>query len=449
MAGTPTEAEIQTQLQNAVKYLEDMRNFIDGTVADGGGLWDVLEQSLEGRFTTAIAGVVRANRASMSQLIGPGNARALLFPILREYSDILAADATDGYGAAYTNEVELIRALYEFLDDNSDTINSRDITFDTSATAGGSNVGNGAMGRVTVDARGYDIENVHVERKDFRCRADRNSGTQDQAEVFEFVGEPQGADQIRVPDFGSGDPFRGSIVNTNAGPGRGGSILTNSDFQTYSASATPRFSQWTLVSGTTPTQNTTDYYQKLPGAQASADGHSAQFGANGKIAQTIALQSRGRRLDPTFPYFCRLMYNRQVGSGSMTLTLRLGSQSASVALSAQTGWNELLIPLGTGCWFENFNEADLDVEIEVSSYSSGYVLVDSVILAPMTRLDNTYWVLRQNNTSPVNWLRDDTLRFTDTGGAPATGKIQYWLWRAFNRYLPSASGGSETIADPS
>lgn len=446
MAGTPTEAELQTMLTNVVDYLESTRNFIDGTVAGASGLWDVIEQSVEGRNTaTAIPAALVRNRSAMSSLLAPPNAAALLLPIFRDYADILAADATNGLGAGLEGTQELLQAIYDFWVANSDTVETRAITFDTTATAGGGNVGNGTMSRLTVDARAFDIESVHVERKDFRCIADQNSRTLPQAEIFEFIGEPQGFDQILVGSFGSGERGRATLVNSNAGTGQGGSILSNASFQTYSASATPRFSNWTLASGTTPTQDTTNFYQPLPNA-TDGSGHAASFGAAGKITQSIRLQSRSRRLDPSTPYFCRLMYNRQVGSGAMTLTLRLGSQSASVVLSAQTGWNELAIALDENSWLENFQEADLDVEIEVSSYSSGSVLVDDVILVPMTRIDNTFWVLRHANTSPTNWLVDDTLRFTDTGGAPGTGKIQYWLWRAFGVYMPH--DGTPSISDP-
>ena len=48
--------------------------------------------------------------------------------------------------------------------------------------------------------------------------------------------------------------------------------------------------------------------------------------------------------------------------------------------------------------------------------------------------------------TPVAWALDDTLEFTDTGGAAATAKIQYWLWVAGLGYLPTDA--SPTFTDP-
>jgi len=125
---------------------------------------------------------------------------------------------------------------------------------------------------------------------------------------------------------------------------------------------------------------------------------------------------------------------------------RCGSNSKAVALSAQTGWNELILDFDENLWFRNFNEDPMDVEIELASNTTGYVLVDDAIFAPLDLIDGTYWFLRGNNTSHTSWLVDDVFEFTDTGGAPATGKLQWWLYVAGLGYLPSS--GTPTLADP-
>ena len=74
MSGTPTEAEIQTQWKNAVDIVEDLRAFIDGTLAGGGGLFDVLIQSLEGEYTPAeLTNLVNAWRSTLSSTIDSGS----------------------------------------------------------------------------------------------------------------------------------------------------------------------------------------------------------------------------------------------------------------------------------------------------------------------------------------------------------------------------------------
>jgi hypothetical protein len=157
---------------------------------------------------------------------------------------------------------------------------------------------------------------------------------------------------------------------------------------------------------------------------------------------------RVRRLDPTTPYFLRIMVNATAGSASGgNIVLRLGSKSITTSIaSLSAGWNEIVLSTGQNCWFRQFNEEPMDVEIEWASSSSGYLLVDDAIFAPWDLIDGTYWCLRQNAASPTAWRVDDTLEFTDTGGAPATGKIQWWLWVSGYGYLPSS--GSPTFTDP-
>ena len=65
----------------------------------------------------------------------------------------------------------------------------------------------------------------------------------------------------------------------------------------------------------------------------------------------------------------------------------------------------------------------------------------------MELVDGTYWAIRGNAATHTPWLVDDQLAITDTGGAPATAKIQYWLWRTGLGYLPSTTG-TPTFSDP-
>ena len=43
---------------------------------------------------------------------------------------------------------------------------------------------------------------------------------------------------------------------------------------------------------------------------------------------------------------------------------------------------------------------------------------------------------------------DDTLLFTDYGGEPSMGEIQYWLFRSGLGYLPQVTNDTETFEDP-
>jgi len=449
MSGTPTEAEIQTQWRNAIGVIESFRNYVDGTLAGAGNKWDVLLQSLEGDYApNDLASFVSGFRSTCNNLLTPGAAAAVVTPMLYEYARILSASSTGSFGGGYRNAAEIFVALYEYFHANSLTVKSRAITYDTTATLGAANIGNGAMSRLTVDQNAYNMEACHVEKKIFRCRSDANSGTDKWAEVFEVLGQAAAFDSILRASYGSGEAARTTVVSRHAGSGSGGSLLANSSWSDYSATASPKFTGWTeSAGGASVSQDLANYYRTHPGA--SVHGSLKITGGAGTVTLKQPLTSmRVRRLDPTTPYFLRIMVNKSIGSAlGGNVILRLGSKSVTTSIaSLSAGWNEIILSTGQDCWFRRFNEEPMDVEIEWATSTSGYLLVDDAIFAPWDLIDGTYWCLRQNASTPTAWRVDDTLEFTDTGGAPATGKLQWWLWVSGYGYLPSS--GSPTFTDP-
>lgn len=452
MSGTPSEAEIQTQWKNAVNLLESIRNYADGTVALGGGLLDVIEQSLEGVYLPpALSGFTARIRSTLSSIVDPARAAEALYPVLYEYAALFSS----GAGGNYTSPEQLSRALYDHLVKTAATIKSRAITFDTSATLSvlNTNVGNYSVTRLTVDENGYPLEACVVETKTIRCRQDRNTGTQQHAEVFEVIGKAASTDNLMRANYGSGNTGE-TLRAMNAGASTGGSILNNSTFSNYTATATPKFSGWTQTAGgASLTQDLVNFYRGSPGSSPDASLKITAVGAaTTTITQTMDLM-RTTTLDFSRPYFLRVMINKLTGTAvGGTVTIRCGSQSASVTIAAMsaagTGWQELTLPLTSVCWPKNFNENDFSVEIEWSSQTSGYLLVDDVIFTRWQEVDGTYWSIRPNtaSTAVINPLVNDTWEFTDTGGAPATGKLQYWWYMAGLGYLPNS--GAPTITDP-
>lgn len=454
MAGAPTEAELQTQWRNAVAILESLRAHVDTNIANDGGLIDTLNQSLEGEITpTALANAAASFRAGLSALVTPGVAASFISPILQEYASLIAADVTDGFGAGYTSIPDLMTALYEYFHRNSLTVQSRGIAFDGSATTGTSNQGNGSMARLTTDANGYPLEFATVERKTFRCRADRNSGVPEHAESFEMLGADASFDALLRSTHGSGDGTRTFIQNKNAGSGAGGSLLTNSSFSRFDPSQVnageQQFAGWDRLDGAANlfAQDTTNYYRTAPGDTTTASLQLTGGSGTVRVGQTLA-SMRVSQLDPDTPYFLRVMANADVGSAvGGSLLIRMGGVQQSVAISSLSGWTELAIPAGVNSWFRTFNEPDLTVEIQWASSTSGTLLIDDVIFAPWDLIDGTYWFLRASSSTPTSWAVDDTLAFTDTGGAPTTGIIQWWLYVSGLGYLPS-TGGTPTFTDP-
>jgi len=432
MPGSPSESEIRTQWTNAVAVLEGGRNYADGTAL---GLLDTVEQALEGDYLPGSHALAAADyRAALSSLVSASRAQQWLIPVLYEYGKAIRSP--------YTDASRLMRALYDWFVTNTLTVKGRAITFDTSATAGGSNVGNGSVLRLSTDENGFPLQAVTVETKRLTCRSDRNSGASAHAEQFEIYGQEAGQDGLARASRGSGMNARTFLRSHHAGSGAGGSLLRNSSFSTYDSTATNVFSGWT-VTGTAPTQDIVNFYRSHP--NADVDG-SLKMTAACKIVQGTD-EWRTSRLDPDRPYFLRVMVNKSVGSGlGGTVYLRLGSKSASVNVSAlSAGWNELYLSIGQDAWYSRFNENGLDVEIEWGNTpTSGYLLFDDVLFAPFDLVDGSYWFM-EGGTTP--WLVNDYLDFTDTGGAPTTSKIGWWLWVAGLGYLPSTTG-SPSVTEP-
>lgn len=450
MSGTPTEAEVQDQWRKSVDILETFRNLADGILAGAGGKFDALIQVLEGEYTpNDLAAAVNRYRAGCSALVEPGTILEFLTPVIFEYGRILAADADLGFGSGYRDIGALFSALYEWFVAKALTVQSRDITYDTTATPGVGNVGNGAMTRLTLDENAEALEACHVEKKSFRCRADQNTGVEENAESFEFLGSTSSFDSLLRAAHGSGESTRTFIRSHHAGTGAGGSLLTNSSFSEYSASGTPKFTGWTeSTGGAQLSQDITNFYRTHPGAQVDASLKVTGGGGVVTLKQLLT-DMRIRRLDPNTPYFLRIMLNKTIGAAAGgSVTIRLGNCSATITIAVLAiNWAELMILPTQGSWVKFFNEDPFDIEIEWNGSTAGYLLIDDVIFAPYDLIDGAYWFLRGNAAVHTPWLIDDTLTFTDAGGAPATGKIQWWLFVAGLGYLPHTTG-VPTFLDP-
>jgi hypothetical protein len=448
MSGAPTEAEIQSQWKAAIDIIETVRIGAETLIVGPTLKIDALLQQLEGDYLPSeLSAFASSIRGGFSDMVSPAMAQSIITPVLFEYARILKESAAGGQGSNYSNASELFRALYEWFHANSLTVKSRAITY-AAASAAGSNVGNAVISRLTVDENNYKLEACTVEKKQFRCRSDQTSGTDKWAEVFEVGGSAASFDNMLRYTYGSGSSARTTITARHAGTGSGGSLLTNASFSDYTSTATPKFTGWTESSGGSQvSQDTTNYYRTHPGASVNAS-LKLTAGASTILLKQPITSMRVRRLDPNVPYFLRIMVNKTIGSAvGGNLVVRLGSQSVTTAISALgANWVEVLIPIGQNNWFRRFNKDALTVEIEWNTQTSGYLLLDDMLFAPYDLIDGTYWILRHTNTTPVASMVDDLYTVTDSGGAPANAKIQWWLWVSGYGYLPSSA--TPTLTDP-
>ena len=360
----------------------------------------------------------------------------VLASFLPAYQRILGTPEVDAPSILYR--------IYEHMQSNSLTVASRQFTFG-SPSAGGSNVGNGTLTRLTKDRYDHDIENGSAEGKTFELVDDEHSGSGVRwRETFEYRGDALERNEFPMRGQGGRAQLRClSIQDTQR-------LVVNPGFESYDA--TNGFTGWTitnLVANTT--QDTTNYYKDVkPSTTTPA---ALIFGASDLIYQTFSAQSI--RWNPFVPMYAQIAWMRR-GSATGNLKLKIGGITATVDISTGTNdeWNILRWPLATPdqtAWFRSWNTSDARVSIEAESLATGTLVVDDLIIAPYTQLDGTWYVM---NGGPANsatvaaaavpFLRDDIFTFTDS----ETGAIvQEWMARAFGVYLPHTTG-TATWLDP-
>lgn len=441
---SPTEDEVQAQWRAGIDIIDQFQVFTDGLAADSQE-FDVLVAALEGDFTfDGLTQWLAGYRTNMSDLLDSGIIRDMHTSVILEYGKVMQAAGSIGSGLESIEE--LMEAIYEHFISVPEYVESRAISFDTSQALTGT--GNGELSRLNVDENGFDIENCHVETKTFRCMRDQNSGVREFEEEFLMFGETRSRDNILWHSFGSGDLERKFINNQNAGAGNWGSIARNSSFESYDVDNTNDFTFWELVSGTVPTQSTSEHYLGFPG---DTNTHSLTAAADFRLKQSL-INLRRQSLTPNVPFFIRVMVKDAGSASGGNVVLHLGSKSVTVSIATiagSGGWYEVLIVPGENSWFKNINQDDFNIEFEWSGRSTGTLLFDDLIFCEMTQIDGLWWVLRNNDSTPVSWLKDDEIKYGDTQADITKGKINYHLFRAGLGYLPSSTGTPTiTFVDP-
>ncbi len=175
------------------------------------------------------------------------------------------------------------------------------------------------------------------------------------------------------------------------------------------------------------------------------EGTATSLVINANDGVTQDLSTRRAQFDPTEPVYVQVAVNRNSTGCDGTFTINFGAVSTAVTLTTlgASGWNIIRIGLSSDNYFKNFNADPLDIELVVSGGATFGLLVDDVIVAPMTDFDNL-WYNFVGGATPA--ARDDVYTWSDTevGGT----KLQEEFWRAFGLYLPHTTGGGVTWAEP-
>jgi hypothetical protein len=300
-------------------------------------------------------------------------------------------------------------------------------------------VGNGAGYRLATDYAANPMEASFAEVKQFTCVGDQFTAGGN-GRSFGNPGREQFLCQGATPSLEG--PFGLTLAGSGVSAIVEGqtvqqSVCTNSDLSLNSGVGVA-----TSITGWTPTTSIANFtidqtntFRSLPGGLTAT---SLKITAADTLYQALTTNA----FDPSTPVLPVIAYNRQTFAGIATLQLSLGSQSWTVALAAQTGWNWFIPTLNKNLWYQNFTQNGLQFKFGLSAYTSGSVLVAEPMLLPATFIDGSAWWFL-GNTTP--WAVGDYLTATDT---EVGAEIQQHLFRLFQVYLPSATGGTVTIADP-
>jgi hypothetical protein len=429
---TPSLAEARTQVVNGTHTIEEIRELAEADATNLLGLIDTDEQAAEGDHNAGIIGSNRIIRSAFNSLLTRGAIARHMEPRLRHWAKAA------GISEAESSIREVVDRLRQYMVDTSAArISSRQFTYGAPA-AGGGNVGDGVLYRLTKDQDNFDLEAARAEVKSLRCIRDQSSGAFEHEEVFEVRGEDPAIDFLELLGSGPLGNLRARSTRT--------SRLTNPSFSLFSGTtAVP-----TAITGyTVNTIGNCQIDQANIFKDHVGDTTPASLRLDGAIIVSQALSVRNTQLINPWPYYLGIGYNRSIGTGTGTLRIRLGSQTVTVATlsTAGAGWNILALPRDTNSWFENFNEQDLDITVELEASGEaigGFTLVDNFDFHPFIKIGGTFYLLVGGATP---FLVNDTFSVTDTEAA--TGVIQRTaMWRGFDDYLAHSTGGGITIADP-
>ena len=421
-----SEAQARAQISAAVHIFEEFRKWAGVATPNYISLESALTTILNTSFAGECTGALASARSNLDTFIQ--QVANVLAPLVREYGITI--------GATEADVQSIMTRLFDRFEAGPYTVQSRNFTYGSPAAAGG-NVGNGLVYRLNKDriATGNNIENCTAELKTAKCVADAYSGAAIHEESLEFRGVAPERDLLKI--VGSGKSGIISALSARSAQ----TYINNPSFDQYSGTlAVPTaITDWTPNSGvyTAFEIDQTNFYRSFYGASNPG---ALKIKGNDKVVQKFTV--RNLQWNPNLPLFARIAYNREVGTGDGTLTLKIGSISASVVLAAQTGWNMLTWPGdGSGgvlmdyrAWHKNWNTTNPGIEVQLAGRTTGSVLVDDLIISPYANFDGLWYSVVGGSTP---FLRNDSLSWTDS---EVGSVLQYFFWLAFGRYLPSTTG---------
>ena len=340
--------------------------------------------------------------------------------------------------------------IYKYFIDNGQRVQSRVITYGVPVAAA-ANVGNGQIIRLVKDQYNFNAENVYLDSKRLMCIADYQTGTQRGAETFQLVGQTRARDDLERSGSGVN-----AVINART---TDDSLLFNASWTNFgnTAAAPNAITNWTLsnlagvaqtVSSSFCTFDAVNYFRLAP--SDGSTGYAINLVASCRLSQAMSV--RGTKFRTDRPYLLAVIWNAAVGSAQGTLVSRLGNTNRTVTVTGATGWNVTIIPIQSGsfaqqsCWPRLFETDNMSVSLDFVR-TSGSLLIDDVLLLEGQPADGTFfWSIPASTATWVPHKYLDVFSFADF--AVSDGKLNKWLWWAFQTYWPYSNGSSITLSDP-
>lgn len=447
-----TFANAFAQLGKVLKVVDEVQKFGSANTANYLDMEDALTVILDGEYTPAALPLLRqAVRNPLGGILTRDTLRALIRPFMLEMLRAIGSEVLTRGGAV--SDAIGWREIRQYMEDNSQLIKSRNLTFDTSAT--GTTTGTGAFSRLTVDKDSNNLECTGIETKTFECIRDQNSGTSKHAEVFELqFGD---ADTSGLQWVGTGGVKQIASLNAKSG---GGCQAQNPSFEqgaltdNTALASTGQLTGWDVgTAASWKTRSSAAYVYRGYQNDTGVTHFGLECIASDTITQVLKVENPGASFNEETPYHCQIAWQRKA-SATGNLTLHLGAESTTVTIGSGTNdvWNVLQIDLDSSRYYQQFKEGDLDLKVQVGSLAVGTVVIDDFILAPMVNLDGTWWA---GTGGATPWLLGDKRVFSGDAQGTAT-VIAYWLWRAYGDevqalrgWFPSTTTASSiVIAEP-
>lgn len=445
-------------LAKAANMLHQLETYAGTSTTGAIATVETLRNDLEGDYAQSARDAIQEVTGAVARPLTKANVRRIVDPILRQTA--LAIEHPNPSGPI----TDIVEALYDYMIANSQTINDCGDTYDTSWSAGGSNVGNATVQRLTVDENNEVLGGFLPDTGwTLTCVQDARTLGDAFRELWTLEGTAGRTDNLDV-DAGTNLIVRGIRTLSAADT----TVVRNPTFSDYTldGSDISTLNGWTQNTGSSLSDNlsiNTTYYLKAPGDTTNS---SLQFDGDETIYQDLVATAGARfRNDP---YEISIGVAK-VGTPTGTIGLRLsgtigsGGVSATLAHGAMTGsgtFDRLRIAVGQNSWPASWNVNDLKLQVSLASSgsidASNYFVVDDIIFAPMQRIGRRddprsgrgamgqYLSVVRGETASV---KDDVYTAGDTVSA-TRGEI-HWLFSKLGHYgyLPLDNSGTETVSD--